>query len=329
MDFFFMVAPILFLLFLLSLFFTRSICLFSIKKNILDVPNQRSSHQMPTPRGGGLAFVSVFYGAILLLWLNHCIQTPIFLSLLGGIPVACIGYCDDVFGVKAQWRASVQVLSAICGIYFLGDITVLFCIVEIFITVWFINLYNFMDGTDGLAGMEAVFVSGAAGYFLLLNGVYSIAFICLSLTFSVLGFLIWNWSPAKIFMGDVGSGFLGFIFADLMWITHTHHQLPLSVWWILLGVFIADASYTLLHRMVLKKKWWTAHREHAYQRLVQSGISHKHITLAVLCINVVFCFPLADIYLNAQTDIDIALCFMMFSLSLVAWFFINRKYKIE
>lgn len=318
-----------FALFFLSLLFTYLIRQFSIKRNILDVPNQRSLHQLPTPRGGGLAFILTFYLAVFVLWFNHFIHLNILLVLVGGIPIACIGYCDDVFGVKAQWRACVHLFSAVWGLYFLGTTSSLFFIFAIFVTVWFVNLYNFMDGIDGLAGMEAVFVSAAMGLILFLHGFNGSSFVCFALTFSVLGFLVFNWPPAKIFMGDVGSGFLGYIFAMLMWVTNSQHQISPPVWWILLSVFILDASYTLIHRMIQKKKWWLAHREHAYQRLTQSGFSHKKITLGILLINVFICLPLAEIYLNLHQMVRGMFYLMLLSsASWFVWVYLIKKYKI-
>ncbi|OGT40959.1 MAG: hypothetical protein A3F13_01570 [Gammaproteobacteria bacterium RIFCSPHIGHO2_12_FULL_40_19] len=336
MNFFFVSAG---LLLILSLLFTYLIRIVSLKKNIVDIPNHRSSHQVSTPRGGGLAFVFLFYAALFLLFQQRFIQHPILLSLLGGIPIACVGYCDDLFGVKAKWRGLIHMLSAIWALAWLGGVPlitigavsfhapILFFMVATFITVWFVNLYNFMDGIDGLAGMEAVFVSSIAGCILLYGGVYSIAFICLALSVAVAGFLVFNWPPAKIFMGDVGSGFLGFIFADLMWITHHQHQLPFSMWIILLSVFIVDASCTLIYRIIQKKKWHLAHREHAYQRLIQAGFSHKKITLTVLGINFLICFPAATIYLHLNSNVVYAFLLLILSAIWLAWFFIIRKHQ--
>lgn len=328
-------------LFIFSFLFTYLIRLFSLKNNILDIPNDRSSHKSPTPRGGGLAFVSFFYLGLSFLWLNHFIAQTLFLSLLGGIPIACVGYCDDVFGVKAKWRACVHALSAIWGIAWLGGIPflnfgevvihnpVLFFVLGTFITVWFVNLYNFMDGIDGLAGMEAIFVSGTAGCILLLSGGHAVALICFVLMFSVGGFLVLNWPPAKIFMGDVGSGFIGYVFAMLMWITNNAHQLPFLIWWILLGVFLGDASYTLIHRMIQRKNWRQAHREHAYQRMVQSGLSHKQVTTSILCINLIICLPLALFYLHLQTNSVLVLYTLsILSVFWMAWFLITRKCEV-
>ncbi|MCX7121958.1 MAG: glycosyltransferase family 4 protein [Gammaproteobacteria bacterium] len=327
------------ILFALSLLFTYVMRIFALKKNILDKPNQRSLHQIPTPRGGGLAFVVLFYVALVFLTLHHFIETNIFLSLLSGIPIAVVGYCDDLFGVKARLRALVHVLSAIWGMVCLHGVPnlnfgsvrfhspVLFFMLAVFITVWFTNLYNFMDGIDGLAAMEAVFVSAAAGGFLLLDGFQGTALLCFALTFSVLGFLVWNWPPAKIFMGDVGSGFLGYIFAMLMWISNSQHQLSFPTWWILLSVFIADASYTLIHRLIQKKKLGMAHREHAFQRLNQAGLTHKQVTTSVLGINVLLCLPLALFYYYLPMDVIPIFLMGIVVFCWMTWFFIVRKYR--
>jgi len=315
-----------FFLFLLSLLSTYLIRIFSLKKNILDVPNFRSLHQKPIPRGGGLAFVFLFYGALIFLFLENKIPFFILMSLLGGIPVALVGYCDDVVGVKAKWRALVHLLSALWGLSFLGGMSVLFFVFAAVTTVWFVNLYNFMDGIDGLAGTEAVFVSLVAGCVLLATGVDSMAFVCFALTFSVLGFLVFNWPPAKIFMGDVGSGFLGYIFAMLMWITNSHHQLSFPFWCILLSVFIIDATYTLIYSIIQRKKWWSAHCEHAYQRLTQSGLTHRKTTLSIVTINLFVCFPIAMIYIKMHSNTIPVLYLMLVSLGFwFVWFMIIKK----
>ena len=317
-----------FTLFLSSLLLTYCVRIFSLKKNILDIPNQRSLHQLPIPRGGGLAFVTLFYIVIFLLRMNHLIPRNVLLALLGGIPIACVGYWDDIAGVKARWRALAHVLSAVWGLSFIEIHSFLFFAFSVVIIVWFVNLYNFMDGIDGLAATEAVFVSAVAGSILLLNGFDEMAYVCFALCFAVLGFLMLNWPPAKIFMGDVGSGFLGYVFGIMMLVTHSQHQLSIPIWCILLSVFIVDASYTLMHRMMQKKKWWLAHREHGYQRLAQSGLSHRYVTIGILCTNVFICLPLALIYrefnnyfIHIFYIISLLICFGL------VWFSIIKKDK--
>lgn len=325
------------LLTLASYVLTRCIYFYALKKNILDIPNERSSHQLPTPRGGGLAFVFLFYVVLIVLFLNQLISSNIFIALLGGIFIAGIGYCDDLFHVKSHWRALTHLLSAAWGLAWLHGIPhlffgsqyfyapVLLFILAIIVTVWFINLYNFMDGIDGLASMEAVFVSFAAGCFLFFSGFVDTALICFALTFSVLGFLIVNWPPAKIFMGDIGSGFIGYILAMLMWITNNQHQLAFPIWWILLSLFIADASFTLIYRMIQKKSWLSAHKEHAYQRLTQSGFSHLQVTLGMLFINLFICLPLCFFYLHITRSTIAGLLFLIILSLWLTWFLISKN----
>ena len=279
-------------LFIASLFFTGLYRKFAILKSIVDRPNERSSHVIPTPRGGGLIFTALFYFLLTKLWLFNLIPTNLLLSLLGGIVVAFVGYWDDLGHLKIQWRFLGHCFAAVWGVAWLPIPLGLDTFFAIFITVWFINLYNFMDGIDGIAASEAVFVSTAAG-FALLHHDAGISTLCFGLGFIMLGFLCWNWAPAKIFMGDVGSGFLGYCFAILMWTTAATHHLSVLFWWILLAVFLIDATVTLLRRMIQGKKWYQAHCEHGYQKLTQRGFSHAQVTLCMILINVVILLPAA------------------------------------
>lgn len=277
---------------LVSLISTGIFKKYALKKAILDLPNERSSHQQPIPRGGGIVFVGLFYLLLSYLFAVHAIPKFLLMSLLGGLPVAIIGYCDDLYSVKIHWRMLIHIFSATWGIWWLPMPHTLITIFAIFMTVWFINLYNFMDGIDGLAASEAIFVSAVAGIVLLQTD-KGIAILCFGLAFSVLGFLYWNWSPAKIFMGDIASGFLGYFFAILLWSTASIHLLPIFFWIILLAVFLIDATFTLLRRILQRKKWYQAHREHIYQRLVEKGLAHHHMTLLVISINMMVLLPLA------------------------------------
>lgn len=320
-----------------SFLLTYLIIFISLKKKILDIPNERSSHTQPTPRGGGLAFIIVFYVSLILLWRHHFIADVLFFALLGGIPVAGIGYCDDLFGIKNKWRALIQVVSAMWGLIWLQGVPifnfgaihfnepVLFFVIALIVTVWFINLYNFMDGADGLAGSEAIFVGCSVGMLLFLSGFLGEALLCFVLTFSVLGFLILNWSPAKIFMGDVGSGFLGYIFAILMWSMNNNHQLSLPVWGILFSVFFADASFTLIHRIWQRKHWWSAHREHVYQLMIRHGWTHQRLAFSVLLINGVVCLPLAIIYLYLPKNLIWPFLISFGGVFWAAWFLIRKN----
>ena len=151
--------------------------------------------------------------------------------------------------------------------------------------VWMINLYNFMDGADGLAASEATFVAIAAGFALLWRGELGLALIALAIGGASGGFFVRNRAPAKIFLGDIGSGLLGFLFAGLALVSDKSGGLPFLAWLILLGVFVMDATITLIRRIFRGERWYVAHRSHAYQRLVQSGWSHEKVTRCVLGLN--------------------------------------------
>lgn len=277
---------------------------FALQKSIIDIPNERSSHQTPIPRGGGVVFVGIFYILLSVLWLMHHIQPTFFLALLGGIPVALIGYFDDVIGVTIYWRFFIHLVSAIWSVSMLGIAHSFFCIIPIMLIVWFINFYNFMDGIDGIAATQGIYVSGVAGVILLLENHIGMSLLCFGVLSSLIGFLYWNWEPAKIFMGDIGSGFLGYFFGTLMFSTAVQYKIPAIFWLILMAIFLCDATYTLLYRMIKKKKWYLAHCEHVYQRLVQSGFGHAKVTLALIAINSFIVLPVGIGFLDLHNIVD-------------------------
>ncbi len=284
--------------FVSSYFLTYLVRNYSLKHQIIDIPNGRSSHTIPTPRGGGLAFVVVVLVSISLLFGLGILELRVFLALLGGgCLIAGVGWLDDRWGLSALVRLCFHFLAAIWAVSWLGGVPSLSLgFTELDLSwwgsgvavvglVWMINLYNFMDGIDGLAGVEAVTVSAVAAI-LLWSQASNLAIPCLLLAAAVLGFLIWNWPPAKVFMGDVGSGFLGFVFAVLAIWSENNCAVPLLIWLLLLGVFIVDATVTLVKRMAGGEKLYEAHRSHVYQLAVQAGYSHKQVTLTVLLINI-------------------------------------------
>ena len=159
--------------------------------------------------------------------------------------------------------------------------------------VWMINLYNFMDGNDGLAGLEALCASALGGLLLASSGLGGLGEAALVLAGACAGFLVWNWPPAKIFMGDVGSGFLGFVFGVLAIASAKERSWLLWPWLILLAVFIVDSIVTLVRRLITGERWYEAHCSHAYQHAARRWGSHTKVTLTVAAINVAWLFPLA------------------------------------
>ncbi|MCK9208045.1 MAG: glycosyltransferase family 4 protein [Salinivirgaceae bacterium] len=262
----------------------------ALKKNIIDKPNERSSHTIPTPRGGGLAIVIVWFtGLAYLFWIGQ-LEQNLFFALLAGLVLAMVSLLDDIFDLKPLIRVFAQSISAIGALYFLGGIHLfpgiysqsLFWVLNLgaFIgIIWFINLYNFLDGIDGYVSQEAILV--AAGM-LLIIGNFSLGLLIAS----VAGFLVWNWPKAKIFMGDVGSTQLGFVLVVLGIYFHNTYEFNVANWLLLTSLFWFDATLTLYRRWRNKERLSVAHRKHAYQRLAQGGFSHLKVDLLAIGMNV-------------------------------------------
>lgn len=284
-------------LFVLSTFITGLMRRVAIRKSILDIPNERSSHSHPTPRGGGIAIVITFLLALLTLHLLDQIDTHLFWVLtLGGTSIALLGYRDDVTSVNTRTRILLHFLIAGVTLFALGGYHGVHGIgsaLALIGIVWCINFYNFMDGIDGLASSEGMIVALGAALALSYLGAVSLAWVCWLLANTIAGFMVWNWPPAKIFMGDVGSSFLGYVFAVLGLFSVNHAILPLAFWWLILAIFIWDATFTVVYRGMKGKKWYSAHREHAYQRMTMQGLSHQRVTLLITAMNIAILLPAA------------------------------------
>lgn len=275
-------------LFFLSVMLTYAIKAYATKKAILDIPNERSSHSRPTPRGGGLAIVIVFF--IGLLYFKESTDSKLFYALLCATPIAFISLLDDIFTLSSKIRFFIQSVFAGIALYFLGGVSSIdFILFEIhgwwinviaFLSiVWLTNLYNFLDGIDGYAASEAVMVG--LGIFLFFHNPLGLVIVAASL-----GFLLFNWHQASIFMGDIGSTTLGFIFAIFVFYDTSHGSI--YVWLVLLSLFWFDATLTLIRRYRNGESITQAHKKHAYQRLTQSGWSHDKVVWFALGFNLIF-----------------------------------------
>lgn len=294
---------------------TGTVRRYASRQGILDVPNARSSHSVPTPRGGGLAMVVVFLVSMCALAIRGVINANVAIAVGGGgLIVAGIGWADDKYDLSPGLRLAIQVAAAIWALYWLGGLPELNVgvarihlgpvgfVLAIVGIVWSINLYNFMDGIDGFAGSECL-TTGASAFLLMCAmedgwlpsaaatgasiDTMSVALVTLLLVPIAAGFLVWNWAPAKVFMGDVGSGFLGFAFAVLAVASENSGGLPLLTWVLLLGVFVVDATATLVRRKRRGERCTEAHRTHAYQLAVQAGYAHEQVVIRVIVINIV------------------------------------------
>jgi UDP-N-acetylmuramyl pentapeptide phosphotransferase/UDP-N-acetylglucosamine-1-phosphate transferase len=279
-------------LFIASFFLTWIIKNISLRKNILDIPNERSSHLVATPRGGGLAIVISWYIGLSMLFLWGLMDQNLFFALLSGILLAVTGLIDDIMNLKPLIRLVTQFISVTLALIFLKGIEPVFFssreffpsiflyIVAVVGMVWFINLFNFLDGIDAYASLEALTIAFVLFVFTGNN-------INLVLCSCVLGFLIWNWPKAKIFMGDVGSTQLGFILIVLGIYFHNNRQFSIIHWIMLSSPFWFDATITLFRRWRNGEKLSQAHRKHIYQRIVQAGYSHLKTDICLIIINIV------------------------------------------
>ena len=278
------------LLFLLSLALTYVIKNYAIKNSLLAEINERSSHTIPTPHGGGIAIaITWFVGLSYLFFINE-INNSLYYALMVGVIISVVSYVDDLFDLSAKVRLTIQTLVAILGLYFLGGFEKLDLFIfsienqfatnifAFFMIIWFINLYNFLDGIDGYAASEAIFL-GIAG-FILFGGDHFLVLIA-----ATLGFLFWNWHKAKIFMGDVGSTLLGYNVAIFTIYYANQEATNFWLWIILFGVFWFDATLTLFRRYRNGEKLSQAHKKHAYQRLNQSGWAHDKVVIYSIFVN--------------------------------------------
>jgi Fuc2NAc and GlcNAc transferase len=273
-----------------------------VRKEIVDVPNERTLHQGAIPRGGGLVIVAallaglllctffsgqfLFFGTLTLLMLawatlswvddNRDLSPHLRLLIqlcLSAITIIAFGWVDSLLGIELAW---LGVVLSLLGL------------------VWMANLYNFMDGMDGLAGSQGVVASITLSFWFYISGATYLALLCLILSASSYGFVLRNWRPAQIFMGDVGSITLGAFFGTLIIIGVSRYDMSVLSFVSLFAVFIVDASVTILRRASKGEKIWLPHRQHYYQRLATAGYDHSKIVLAAVCL-MVLCSVLATI----------------------------------
>jgi UDP-N-acetylmuramyl pentapeptide phosphotransferase/UDP-N-acetylglucosamine-1-phosphate transferase len=269
---------------------------FGLRKSLLDIPNERSSHSVPVPRGGGILIVilSLTVYVIAAIYFEKSLSAG---YLIGAGLIAVVSLADDLVSVPFIIRLLIHFLAAAILIYDTASFSGLRLLgfgldlplgiagpaVTLLWLVWMINSYNFMDGIDGIAGVQAMVAAAGwmfiAGYF----DTDWLTMFCAAIAASVAGFLIHNWSPASIFMGDVGSAFLGFTFGSMPLLLGQDARVS-SGWLfstaiIILWPFLFDTAYTLLRRIVRREPLWKAHRSHLYQRLVISGYSHRFVSL--------------------------------------------------
>jgi len=260
---------------------------------ILDHPNERSSHAAPTPRGGGLAVIGVTLAcwAVAAAW--GAVSGSAVWPLIGlAFGLAMVSWADDLRGLGPLPRLAAQAAAVAVALAVLPLELSFICVIDPVIVIggvglawlWFVNLFNFMDGIDGLASVECATVAGGAALVGLVGGIGDgTPLLAAILAASALGFLVWNWHPAKLFLGDVGSVPMGYLLGWLLLLLAAHGDWAAAV--ILPGYFLVDASVTLARRGFRGEAVWRAHHEHFYQQAVEAGASHATVSSAVLVTN--------------------------------------------
>jgi Fuc2NAc and GlcNAc transferase len=319
---------------LVAISIVYSIRFWANNKRMLDIPNTRSSHKIPTPRGGGLSIVIVTLGVALLyqLYTGNASWVTVLTYVFSSAIIAVLGWTDDVHNLSAKQRFAVQIGCAVLAITVLGYWqsielpligTLQLGIIGLPITVlWIVgltNAYNFMDGIDGLAGSTALIAGLAWAQLNSFSGL--VGLIGLAVAGSSLGFLRHNWSPAKIFMGDVGSTFLGFTFAVLpLMVEQRSSSAVLGV--LVVWPFIFDAGFTILRRLKQGENIFAAHRSHLYQRLIIAGYPHALIT-SIYAILALIGWLVAVAWLNSPFDGALHVWILPLTLFVLIWGFVN------
>lgn len=290
---------------------------YALRVELVDYANDRSSHSMPTPRGGGASIVVTTIVGLAISPVLFDVDDRVAIGLCGGgALVALIGWLDDHGHIRARSRLLCHSAGTAWLLWWVGPLSlsslavwsagwqsVDYILSGLFVC-WMINLFNFMDGLDGLAAGQAMAVAAAGALLLVVAGFGTIAALtpALLLCATVAGFLPWNWPPARIFMGDASSGFLGFMLASLAVVAgHIRPQLGIA-WGILPGVFLADATITLITRFARRERVYEAHRSHAYQIWSRRFGQHLPITVGVNATTLLWPFPIA--YLVAIGVVD-------------------------
>jgi UDP-N-acetylmuramyl pentapeptide phosphotransferase/UDP-N-acetylglucosamine-1-phosphate transferase len=328
-----MELKLLFLVVILSFAGTILVIRFASVKNIIAVPNNRSSHSRPIPKIGGISVIIVWYIAICICYFAlDTIDSRLFLALICCIPVALISLLDDIIHINPWIRLMVHILSASAALWFLGGLekvdfgyfvlqrSSFLNIFSIFGIVWYTNLFNFIDGIDGYLGSEVLFVCLAA---FILTGLHFPLFLAAATA----GFLILNWQPAKIFMGDIGSTTIGFTIAVFAFHYQNTNQSSILLWLLLTSLFWFDATITLIRRIIHMENILTAHKKHAYQRIVQSGFSHQKTVIIAMIINLgIFCLALFAIASPKLILVFLALDVLLLGAILK---YVDRKFPMD
>lgn len=289
--------------FIFSVFSCYFVRAYALKNSLLDVPNERSSHIAPTPRGGGAGIVFAYVISTVIFGIFF--EVPLNLLITVSLPsifVALVGFWDDHGDLSPKTRLICHFSAAFLFLYlvpktglydeFHWSVTLVMFVLISFYFVWLLNLYNFMDGINGIASLEGVSVFFAIGVLSLLDGSIYMSVLAFILGAACFGFTVWNFPKAKLFMGDGGSGFLGIVIASIACFALASDPKYFWIVNIMLGVFIVDSTLTLFGRIYRKENVTKAHKLHAYQIASRKYQSHTLVTCIVFAINIFWLFPI-------------------------------------
>ena len=321
-------CSIVLMLFVMSWLSVKKFISIASQFNIIDLPNNRSSHTIPVVRGGGIVISLLSELVIIGLYFLEYLNIRVMLALSCAFIVSIIGFIDDLIILPVKPRLLVQFVASLIAVALIVPLNIHSIIsISIFIIlmvglVWSTNLFNFMDGTDGFAASEAIFVLTTASLLLFLNN--NIEFGCCLLLISIIifGFLCFNFPPAKIFMGDAGSCFLGFLIGISAIISHFIFGVSLFFWFIIYAVFVFDATITLLRRFISGQQWYASHRSHAYQRLQNIGWQHSDILCGLILLNTCLIFI---IFIAYYYNILLSASVLVLALLSILYFFIELR----
>ncbi|GLQ99705.1 MraY family glycosyltransferase [Dyella mobilis] len=333
------IAVLVLIAFLIALGVVRAAIAYAQRKRMLDLPGQRRSHKVPTPRGGGIGIiVSVLVAMpVSLSYIQPAWPFHVIITLLAAVAlVAWIGWWDDHSPLPALPRFGVQMVATAlfsAALLYQGPSSWWWPVL-VLAGAWSINLHNFMDGIDGLLAQQGIFVACGLGMLAWLAGQNALAGASACLAAACLGFWCYNRSPARIFMGDVGSGSIGLLLFALTAMLWRVDGMLLWPALILSSAFVTDATLTLLVRILSGRRWYTAHREHLYQWIVRKGHTHATGAAWYLGWNVLVAAPLAALAWE-RPKVGLVACIVTYAIAAIAWLYakcrmIRRvRYKVR
>jgi Fuc2NAc and GlcNAc transferase len=319
--------------FVLSCSLTGVVTWYARRRGMLDLPGDRHSHTEPTPRGGGAGLVAALALASL-PWFHGAFVFPFWLlcSLPGFVVLSLMGWWDDQRPLSVRLRLFVQVLvSSYLLLCFhpngesMGAVPAL---MAAFYLLWMTNLYNFMDGSNGMAGFQGVFAGLVLAWLFDRANDYPATVLCLVLAVACLGFLPWNLGRAKVFMGDVASGSLGFAIASLLIYAVFSEAVSVPVAWLVMLVFLCDSTLTLVTRVLRGEQWYNPHKQHLYQQLIVRGWSHARVLSLYQAVNLVVVIPAIAVAVN-RPSVAAPVAALTTAAIVIVWLVVRRSIGVN